>query len=90
MHAVARLFFGDLIGNIQVSWTKLGVTLARETLHAGVSDMGGTLVEENITRLAGGTHGQYLPREAFVRAIREEGFLPVERDTLYTAFWPAN
>ena len=90
IHAIARLFFGDLIPHIQVSWTKLGVDLSRRTLHAGVSDMGGTLVEENITRLAGGTHGQYLPREAFVRIIRSEGFTPVERDTLYSAFCPAS
>ncbi|MBI5527538.1 MAG: CofH family radical SAM protein [Deltaproteobacteria bacterium] len=87
LHAVARLFFGDLIPNIQVSWTKLGVELARTTLHAGVSDMGGTLIEENITRLAGGTHGQYLSRDEFIRIIREEGLQPVERDTLYARFW---
>jgi len=88
MHAVARLYFGELIPHIQVSWTKLGVDLARQALHAGVSDMGGTLVEENITRLAGGMHGQYLPRESFVRIIRQEGFEPVARDTLYRGFYP--
>lgn len=90
MHAVARLFFGGLIPHIQVSWTKLGVDLARRSLHAGVSDMGGTLVEENITRLAGGEHGQYLPREAFVAIIRGEGLRPFTRDTLYTALEPAD
>lgn len=90
MHAVARLFFGELIPQIQVSWTKLGVGLARRSLHAGVSDMGGTLVEENITRLAGGEHGQYLSREAFIDIIRGEGLEPFTRDTLYTALEPAD
>jgi CofH subfamily radical SAM domain protein len=89
LHAVARLFFGGLIPNIQVSWTKLGVGTARASLHAGVNDMGGTLIEENITRLAGGTHGQYMPRDEFTRIIRQEGLEPVERDTLYTRFFAA-
>jgi 7,8-didemethyl-8-hydroxy-5-deazariboflavin synthase CofH subunit len=89
VHAVARVFFEGLIPNIQVSWTKLGVQAARDMLHAGVSDLGGTLVEENITRMAGGTHGQYLSRGEMAQIIREEGFEPVERDTLYAILTPA-
>jgi 7,8-didemethyl-8-hydroxy-5-deazariboflavin synthase CofH subunit len=88
VHAVSRLVLGPVIPDVQVSWTKLGVAAAREMLHAGVSDFGGTLVEENITRLAGGTHGQYLPRDEIVRIIREEGFEPFERDTLYAKLTP--
>ena len=89
IHAVARIFFRDLIPNIQVSWTKLGVETARELLHSGVSDFGGTLIEENITRMAGGSFGQYLPREQIVSLIREEGFIPAERDTIYSRIKPA-
>jgi len=89
IHAVARIFFGELIPNIQVSWTKLGVETARKLLHSGVSDFGGTLIEENITRMAGGSYGQFLPREEIVRLIKEEGFIPAERDTVYSRIKPA-
>lgn len=63
VHAVARLYFGPLIPNIQASWVKLGVKLAQMTLHAGANDLGGTLMEENISREAGATEGEQLEPE---------------------------
>ncbi len=83
VHAVARLYFGPLIPNIQASWVKLGVKLAQMTLHAGANDLGGTLMEENISREAGATEGEQLEPEEIVEIIREAGFTPVQRTTLY-------
>ncbi len=60
MHAVARIAYRGLIDNIQASWVKLGVDGARQLLMAGVNDLGGTLVNENISRAAGASHGQGL------------------------------
>jgi FO synthase subunit 2 len=62
LYAVARLMFGDLLKNIQVSWVKLGFKFAQVCLTAGCNDMGGTLGEENISRSAGAQHGVYTPR----------------------------
>jgi FO synthase len=82
-YAVARLFFADLIPNIQVSWVKLGLEAAVESFSCGVNDLGGTLLSENITRAAGGRHGQALTPDQMVAAIRRAGRTPVRRDTLY-------
>ena len=70
MHAVARIAYRGLIENIQASWVKLGVDGARQLLRAGVNDLGGTLVNENISRAAGASHGQGLDEAGF-RAIVE-------------------
>ncbi|WP_457620143.1 5-amino-6-(D-ribitylamino)uracil--L-tyrosine 4-hydroxyphenyl transferase CofH [Methanopyrus sp.] len=83
VHAVARLYFGPLIPNVQASWVKLGVKLAQMTLHAGANDIGGTLMEENISREAGAKEGESLELEEIVEIIREAGFTPVQRTTLY-------
>jgi len=83
LYSVARLFFGRLIPNVQVSWCKLGLDAAVESFGYGVNDLGGTLLEENITRLAGGRHGQALTVEEMAAAIRRAGCTPVRRDTLY-------
>ena len=83
VHAVARLYFGPVIPNIQASWVKLGVKLAQAALHAGANDLGGTLMEENISREAGATEGERLEPEEMVEIIREAGFTPVQRTTLY-------
>ena len=83
LYAVSRLYFAETIRNIQVSWVKLGLEAAVESLHLGVNDMGGTLFEENITRLAGGTQGEYLSIEQIVEAVRSAGRTPRERTTLY-------
>lgn len=81
--ALARLFFHGFIRNIQTSWVKLGFERALECLSAGANDLGGTLFEENITRLAGGVHGEYKSAEEFKEAIGKLGKIPFERDTVY-------
>ena len=63
MHAVARLHYATLIDNIQVSWVKMGVEGSRRILQAGANDLGGTLMDENISRAAGATHGQEMDVE---------------------------
>jgi FO synthase len=85
MHAVARIALHGLIGNIQTSWVKMGRAGARACLEAGANDIGGTLMNESITRAAGALHGQeFAPAEidAFVRAM---GRVPAQRTTLYGA-----
>jgi len=83
VHAVARLFFGRLLPNIQISWCKLGLQTAIEGLACGVNDLGGTLLEEHITRRAGGRHGQAMMPDELAEAIRRADRIPVRRDTLY-------
>jgi 7,8-didemethyl-8-hydroxy-5-deazariboflavin synthase CofH subunit len=83
MHAVARLMLNGWIDNIQASWVKLGPDLARQMLAAGVNDLGGTLMNESISRAAGGQHGQEMQPEDMARMIREMGRRPVRRNTLY-------
>ena len=83
LYAVSRLFFGRLIPNLQTSWVKLGLDTAVESFDYGVNDLGGTLMSENITRLAGGRHGQVMTLDGMVRAIAGAGRTPVRRDTLY-------
>jgi FO synthase len=83
MHAVARLVLHPLISNIQVSWVKMGEDGVRAALSAGVNDLGGTLMNESISRAAGAAHGQEWPPEQMERVIREAGRLPMQRDTLY-------
>jgi len=83
LYAVSRLYFARTIRNIQVSWVKLGLDAAVESLGLGVNDMGGTLFEENITRLAGGEHGEYVSIEDLFAAIRRAGRTPRQRTTLY-------
>ncbi|MGZ4948481.1 MAG: 5-amino-6-(D-ribitylamino)uracil--L-tyrosine 4-hydroxyphenyl transferase CofH [Halobacteriota archaeon] len=82
IYAVGRLYL-DNIQNIQVSWVKLGTKLAQIALLCGANDLGGTLMEENITRSAGGTAGQSLMPAEFVRMITDLGRTPRVRDTLY-------
>src|SRR5438876_9174773 len=73
VHALARLLLAGAINNIQVSWVKLGYELSQLCLQAGANDYGGTLFEENISRLAGATAGQCIPAEEFQRRILELG-----------------
>ncbi len=68
MHAVARLALHPLIPNIQTSWVKMGPDGAAACLKAGANDLGGTLMNESITRAAGATHGQEMPPEAMEAA----------------------
>jgi FO synthase len=83
VHALARLLLRGWIENIQVSWVKLGRALSQLCLQAGANDYGGTLMEENISRLAGATAGEYLAPEEFQARIRELGRVPAERTTTY-------
>jgi FO synthase len=83
MHAVARLHYATLINNIQVSWVKMGVEGSRRILQAGANDLGGTLMDENISRAAGATHGQEMD-VANLRALVEPLARPLhQRSTLY-------
>jgi len=84
VHALARLLLAGSINNIQVSWVKLNRHLSQLCLHAGANDYGGTLMEENISREAGATAGQYTSPEDFQSLILEIGRVPAERNTSYT------
>lgn len=84
VHALARLLLAGSIDNIQVSWVKLNRKLAQLCLRAGANDYGGTLMEENISREAGATAGQYTSPEDFQSLILEAGRIPAERNTTYT------
>lgn len=83
MHAVARIMLRGWIDNIQVSWTKLGAERARAMLSAGVNDLGGTLMNESISRAAGSKHGQEITAKELCDIIRSAGRVPVRRNTLY-------
>jgi FO synthase len=83
MHAVGRLALHPWITNIQASWVKLGVAGAQAALNAGANDLGGTLMNESISRAAGASHGQELPPETMEAAIRAVGRPPRQRTTLY-------
>jgi len=83
MHAVARLVLHPLITNIQTSWVKMGSDGAAFCLRAGANDLGGTLMNESITRAAGAVHGQEMPPESMEQVIRALGREPRQRTTLY-------
>jgi len=83
MHAVARLVLGPVLKNIQVSWVKLGEEGAARILNAGANDLGGTLMNESISRAAGASFGQELPPERMDALIEGIGRRPVHRTTLY-------
>ena len=84
VHALARVLLAGSINNIQVSWVKLNRKLSQLCLHAGANDYGGTLMEENISREAGATAGQYTSPEDFQSLILEAGRIPAERNTSYS------
>lgn len=84
IHALARVLLAGSINNIQVSWVKLNRKLSQLCLYAGANDYGGTLMEENISREAGATAGQYTSPDDFQSLILEAGRIPAERNTIYT------
>ncbi len=84
VHALGRILLAGSIHNIQVSWVKLNRQLSQLCLHAGANDYGGTLMEENISREAGSTAGQYTSPEDFQAMILEAGRIPAERNTTYS------
>ena len=83
MHAIARIAYHGLIDNIQVSWVKVGVDGARQLLQAGCNDLGGTLMDENISRAAGAAHGQKMSEDSFGAVVSPLGRTLEQRTTLY-------
>jgi FO synthase len=83
MHAVARIALHPLVPNIQVSWVKMGADGAALCLDAGANDLGGTLMNESISRAAGAGHGQELPPERMDALATGIGRVAVQRTTLY-------
>ena len=81
--AVFRLALGRTIGSLQASWVKMGLEVATESLRWGVNDLGGTLMEESISRLAGSYHGTRLDPDQLIAAAHEAGRPAAERTTLY-------
>ncbi|HEX2023506.1 MAG TPA: 5-amino-6-(D-ribitylamino)uracil--L-tyrosine 4-hydroxyphenyl transferase CofH [Acidimicrobiales bacterium] len=89
MHAVARIAYGALVPNVQVSWVKMGVAGATQALCAGANDLGGTLLDENISRAAGASHGQRMDEESFASIAGPLGRPLEQRTTLYGRVAPA-
>ena len=83
MHAVARLILHPYITNIQASWVKMGPEGMKACLHAGANDIGGTLIDESITRSAGATHGQCIDAKQMQALATQAGRIPWQRTTLY-------
>jgi FO synthase len=81
--AAFRLALGRSIKNLQASWVKMGIDAASESLRWGVNDLGGTLMEENISRMAGSEHGVKLEPGDLIAAARKAGRQPAQRTTLY-------
>ena len=86
MHSLARIYFYNTIDNIQASWVKLGHDGAKVLLNSGVNDLGGTLINENISRASGANHGQETTATEFINLIKDAGKIPYLRNTLYTSF----
>jgi len=85
MQAIARIILHKHIGNIQAPWVKLGKKLAQVALHCGANDLGGTLMEDQITAASGGTNGEHLSAEEIEWIINETGRTPKKRNALYEA-----
>ncbi len=83
MHAVGRIAYRHLIDHVQVSWVKMGRSGVRQALRAGADDLGGTLMDENISRAAGATHGQHMTEERFAEWVAPLGRPLAQRSTLY-------
>ena len=83
MYALSRLMLRGRIQNLQTSWVKLGTELAQLSFAAGVNDFGGTLMEEQITKSAGGDAGEFIPVETIRALIEGVGRIPEERTTTY-------
>jgi FO synthase len=83
IHALARVLLHGAIQNIQVSWVKMGFEVSLECMKAGANDFSGTLMEENISKAAGATFGEYVSPEEFRAMIRSIGRIPAERSTTY-------
>jgi FO synthase len=89
MHAIGRIVYDGLIDNVQVSWVKIGVPGARQLLRAGCNDLGGTLMDENISRAAGANHGQKMSEDSFRAVTAPLGRTLVQRSTGYKIIQPS-
>jgi 7,8-didemethyl-8-hydroxy-5-deazariboflavin synthase CofH subunit len=89
MHSVARIAYRGLIDNVQFSWVKLGAAGGAQLLQAGCNDLGGTLMDENISRAAGATHGQEMTPDDFAELVEPLGRTLRQRTTLYGSVEPA-
>jgi FO synthase len=83
IHSIGRIAYHGLIDNIQASWVKIGRPGVRQLLNAGVNDLGGTLMNENISRAAGASHGQGLERRDFEEIVEGMGRRLEQRTTRY-------
>ena len=83
MHAVARIAYDGWVPNIQVSWVKMGASGSQQVLRAGANDLGGTLMDENISRAAGAAHGQLMDEDGFRSIVEPLGRTLEQRTTLY-------
>ncbi len=88
VHAVGRIAYRGTIDNVQVSWVKMGPDGARQVLCAGANDLGGTLMDENISRAAGGAHGQRMGVDDLKAIVEPLGRRLVQRTTLYGRVTP--
>jgi len=88
MHALGRIMLAGSINHVQVSWVKLAREMTEQCLQCGANDFGGTLMEENISRLAGSTAGQYISPDEFDERIRALGRTPAQRNTTYSKITP--
>jgi FO synthase len=89
MHAVGRIAYDGWVPNIQVSWVKMGVPGVQQILQAGANDLGGTLMDENISRAAGASHGQMMDESGFRSVVEPLGRTLEQRTTLYGRVAPA-
>jgi len=83
MHSVGRIAYRGWIDNVQASWVKLGLDGVRQALQAGCNDLGGTLINENISRAAGASHGQHMTGDDFAHLVSDLGRPLEQRTTLY-------
>jgi FO synthase len=83
MHAIGRIFYDGLIDNVQVSWVKIGTSGAAQLLQAGCNDLGGTLMDENISRAAGANHGQAMTEGRFGEIVAPFRRELAQRNTAY-------
>jgi 7,8-didemethyl-8-hydroxy-5-deazariboflavin synthase CofH subunit len=88
-YAILRIFL-DNFKNVQTSWPKIGVPAALKSLECGINDFGGTLMEENITKSAGGKFGEFLEENEIINLIKQAGKIPIRRDTVYNYIYKNN
>lgn len=83
MHAIGRIAYRGLIDNVQASWVKLGIPGVKQLLQGGVNDVGGTLMDENISRAAGAAHGQGMDPGELARELEPIDRVLKQRTTMY-------